>query len=537
MAVISPYATALALARPRPSHVEDGFYNSDRITAYGTYEDIWNNIPDAFATLLRSEDDPKARRYIPAVRGVIESVNRYLAKDLEVSWAVLPGASVDQATLDEFTGRVQTLMLREEFDIKFLAMKRWWLIKGDALLMISADPSKDEGQRLRVTEVPADQYFPIYDTADGERVIGCYLASIVQDDEDKDIVQRIEYQKVTTEERSAAFGGAAVGSVFYRLGFYEQDGWDDRDGADLKPIDAPSWGAPDVGTTDFLAGYALPTQITQIPVYHFRNNRRGGIVGRYGTSEIQGLESLLAGAIQNASDEDQAIALLGIGTYWTDSGRPRDARGVETEWTLAPGSVLELEPNGKFGKVDGISSVTPMQDHLKYLAAAGREASSVPDIAAGTLDPSNPASGVALAIQFLPILTRNMEKEAELNSKLTHLLYDLTQMWFPAYEGWPALQVEPSVSFGSPLPVDRAATLKEIIDMLTARVISIEYAQQAISEKLGYQFPTGMLATIISEQTQLLDATGARLNATDPNADGSFGASGGGSNAGSNLPA
>jgi hypothetical protein len=524
MAVISPYATALALARPRPTWVEDGPYNSDRITAYGTYEDIWNNIADAFAALLRIDDDPKARRFIPAVRGVIESVNRYLAKDPEISWTPIPGATVSQEDLDQFSFAVQALMTREEFDIKFLAMKRWWLIKGDALLMLSADPTKDQGQRIRINEVPAEQFFPIYDAADGERVIGCYLASIVLDDEDKEIVQRIEYQKISTLDRSAVFNGAPLGSVFYRMGFYEQDGWDDRDGEDLKPLGPPSWGAPAEGVPDFLAGYALPTQITTIPVYHFRNNRRGGIAGRYGASEIQGLETLLAGAIQNASDEDQAIALLGIGTYWTTSGRPRDANGRETDWLLSPGSVLELEPDGTFGKVDGISSVQPMQDHLNYLAKAGREAASVPDIAAGTTDPASTASGVALSIQFLPILTRNMEKEAELNSKLTHMLYDLAYMWFPAYEATEPPQVQPGVTFGSPLPVDRAATLNEIVLMVTNRIISIAYAQQLVQEKLGYQIPAGMLATIVSEQEQLLDATGQRLATDDPNGDGSFGA-------------
>lgn len=518
MATTSPYITALALGRPKPTYVLPGPYDQDRITAYTTYEDVWNNINEAFTALLRTGDDPKSRRYIPMARGVVESINRYLAKDPEVAWTTVPGATVDQGSMDEFTGRVQATLTREEFDIKFLGMKRWWLIKGDSLLMLTADPSKDEGSRIRITEVPAEQYFPIYDPADGERVIGAYLASIVQDDEDNDIIQRIEYQKVSTPDRAANFA-APLGSIFYRIGFYEQDGWDDREGGELKTTDAPSWAVPADGAADPFAGFALPAQITTIPIYHFRNNRRGGLAGRYGISELQGLESLLAGAIQNATDEDAAIALLGIGMYTTTSGRPRDAQGKETEWELAVGTVLELEENAEFSKVEGITSVTPMQDHIGYLASAGREAAAIPSVAAGSLDPNNPASGVALAIQFLPILTKNMEKEAELNSKLTHLLFDMTQMWFPAYEGWNPVAAEPSVTFGSPLPVDRAAALKEIIDMVTAKVVSIEWAQTAISDKLGYTFPAGMLASIVKEQETLLDATGARLGIDDPTAD------------------
>jgi hypothetical protein len=521
MAATSPYATALALQRPKPSHVEDGFWNVDRVAAYSTYEDIWNNLPETFAALLRAGDDPKARRYIPIVRELIEGVNRYLAKDPEIGWTASAGATIDQAAMDEFTGRVQGTLTREEFAIKFLALKRWWLVKGDSLLVLGADPLKEQGSRIRITEVPADQYFPIYDPADGERVIGAYLASIVQDDDEDDIVQRIEYQKVNTQERAAAFG-VPLGSIFYRIGYFEQDGWDDREpGAELKPTEPPSWAVgPGDAPVDPQTGYALPSQITALPIYHFRNNRRGGPNGKFGVSEIQGLETLLAGTIQNATDEDMSIALLGIGAYWTDSGRPHDKNGKEVDWELAPGTIIELEKGGKLGKLEGITSVTPLQDHINYIAKSARGAMSVPEIATGRVDPSSTASGVALMIQFLPILAHNEEKEAELESKLTQMLFDLTQMWFPAYEGWPAMQVQPSVHFGNPIPLDRAATLKEILDMVTARVIPIAFAQSVIKEKLGYAIPTDALAQIVKEQETMLDATGLRATTDSAPVDG-----------------
>lgn len=525
---VSPYQTALALKRPAPSHVEDGFYNLDRIQAYGTYADIWSNISVAFDALLRSGDDPKARRYVPMVRGLIEGINRYLAKDPEIVWTAQPGATVDENAMTEFTAIFNAFLAREEFDIKFLGMKRWWLVKGDSLLVLSADPSKDQFKRLRLSEVPADQYFPIYDPVDADRVIGVYLASIVSDDDDNDIVQRIEYQRATNNER-AAFFGTPLGGIFYRVGYYETDGWDDRDGEPLKPVDTPSWAeTPADAVADPLVGYPLPTQITAIPVYHFRNNRRGGIEGRYGTSEIQGLESLLAGAIQNATDEDQAIALLGIGVYTTDSGKPRDANGRLAEWEISPGTVIELEKDGKFNKVDGVSTVQPIQDHLSFLKGSAREASAIPDVAAGTVDANSAASGIALQIQFQPVTAKNAEKEAELNSKLTQLLHDLVNMWYPAYEGYTPPMVDPTVTFGNPLPLDRAAALKEILDMVAANVVSREWAAQTISERLGYTFPAGMLATVIKEQEQLVDATGARIasdagattdDGTDSNAD------------------
>lgn len=518
MAALSPYRTALALGRPLPSHVRDGDQDLDRIAAYNTYEDIWSNVPEAFDKLLRDGDDPKSRRYIPAARGLIEAVNRYLAMDPNMVWDPVPGATVSQDQMDAWVAQVAAMMAREEFNIKFLAMKRWWLIRGDALLVISADPLKEQGTRLRITEVPADQYFPMYSGTDGERVIGCYLASIVQDDDDADIIQRIEYRKVLTED-DVSETGAPLGSIFYRVGFFELDGWDDRapDPQDLKPVDVPSWADPGDVEVSPLDGYPLPALITSIPAYHFRNNRRGGIPGRFGTSELQGLETLLSGMIQNATDEDMAVALMGIGMYWTDSGKPRDAQGREAEWVVAPGTIIELEKDGKLGKVEGVGSVTPMQDHLNFMKTEARDAAAIPAVAAGQRDPNQDTSGVALRIEFMPVLAKNMEKEEELASKLTHLLFDLATMWFPAYEGITPPQVQPSVTFGDPLPTDRAATLKEILDMVTARVVSVEWAQGELASRLGYKFPTGMLASIVAEQEQLLDATGGRI-AADANA-------------------
>jgi hypothetical protein len=514
MAAVSPYQTALDLGRPRPSHIRDGVYDLDRCTAYATYEDIWNNVTVAFAKLLRSGDDPLSRRYIPAVRGLIESVNRYLAQDPETVWTPIAGATVPQDAMDEFTARVEATLTREEFAIKFLALKRWMLIKADAIMMLSADPSKEQGTRIRLIEVEADQYFPIYDPNDGERIIGVYLASIVQDDDNNDIVQRIEYHKIGSLDDSALYNGAPIGSIFYRIGYFEENGWDDREPEpqELKPVLIPSWAVPVTDAADPLVGYPLPTQITSIPVYHFRNNRRGGLVGRFGTSELQGLETILAGLIQNSTDEDMSVALLGIGAYWTDSGRPRDASGKEVDWEIAPGTMLELEKDGKVGKLEGVNSVQPIQDHMSFLKGSAQEAAAVPAIATGQVNTQVALSGVALRIEFMPVIAKNIEKETELASKLTHLLFDMAYMWFPAYESWNPPQVQPSVVFGDPIPVDRAAALKEILDMVTAKVVSVEWAQGAIAQKLGYKFPANMLSSIISEEQQMLDATGARID-------------------------
>lgn len=513
--VSSPYDTATVLNIAVPSHVTDE-EDIPRIRAYVTYQSIWDNIASAFNTLLRASDDPISRRYIPLVRELIEAINRYLGQDMEIVWTPIPGNTIPDDAMGEWNARWAAFWAREEMGIKFLSAKRWMLIKGDSILHITADPAKPEGARISINEIEPEQYFPIIDPADITRVRGCYLASVVKNDEDDEIIQRIEYRRILTEQDVADFPGSVPGTIFYRLGFFEPDGWDDRnaeDDSELKPVDPPSWAAIADGAPDPFAGYPLDSAITSIPVYHIRNRRRGGKAGLFGTSEIQGLETLLAGVVQNATDEDFAVALQGLGFYWTDSGKSRDAQGREVPWVVSPASIAELEKDGKIGRVDGVGSVQPIQDHIGYLGNAARAANGAPAIASGQISADVALSGVALRIHFMPVLAANAEREEEMASKWTHLLFDLLTMWFPVYENWNPLPFQPSVAFGDPLPPDRAAVIKEVTDLVTAGIGSKEWAVAYLAEKLGFKFPPGMLEAAQAEQQAALDAEAAQIAA------------------------
>lgn len=514
MVTASPYDTATPLKAAVPAHVTDPD-DILRIRAYVTYSNIWDNLPTAFNALLREGDDPLARRNVPTVREIVEATNRYLAQDMETVWTQVPGATVDQNAMDEWTARFAAFWAREEVGIKFLSSKRWMLIKGDTILHITADPSKAEGERVRLTEVEADQYFPIFDPADDERILGVYLASVVLNDDGDEVIQRIEYRKVGTPDQSAEFNNTPIGSIFYRLGYFEADGWDDRDpDNELKPVDTPTWAAVPDGAPDPFAGFALDAQITAIPVYHIRNRRRGGKVGRFGVSEVQGLETVFAGIIQNMSDEDLTVAMDGIGVYWTTSGKSRDSDGKEVPWVIGPASVAELEPDGAFGRVDGVGSVQPYQDHINALAGAARGANAVPAVASGNVPSDVALSGVALRLHFMPTLAANSEREQEMASKWSHILYGLLNMWFPVYEGWNPLPLQPSVSFGDPLPPDRAAIIAEVTALLApVQLVSKEWAVGYLAEKLGYKFPADMLTTAAAEQQATLDAEAAQIAA------------------------
>lgn len=503
MAPLSPYTTALKLGRPKPGHIQNQA-DQDRVAAYWTYWDIFRNVEDAWTQVMRDDEGNEiARRYVPAARTIIEATNRYLARDITVTPEPLATAP-DGSQITPPEPDVLALMKlfgdfwkREEVPTKFSSFKRWSLIRGDAVFHLMADDTKSEGTRLRLVEADPASYFPIEDPADATRITGVYLVTLVEDDEGNPIAQRQSYLRQDN------------GSILSKLEFFETDAWDDRapfTPDDLSAVAAPQWAA----ALPITAGITLPTQITSIPVYHVRNNRSGA--EPFGVSELQGIESLLSGVNQTATDQDISVGLQGIGVYWTTSGRPRDDQGNEQGWVISPASMIELEgPEDKVGRLDGVGSIQPLLDHSGYLEGKARETTGTPDVAVGKVDVQVAQSGIALAMQMSPIVSKNEEKELELKSKLDQMWFDIVTMWLPAYEGLADVGIRLSTTFGDPLPVNRKEFLEEVILLITNKIISIAFAQQIIQDKLGYKFPPDMLQAIADEQAALLDATAVRL--------------------------
>lgn len=513
--MVSPYATAVALGRPAPTYVSSK-QNTDleRIQSYWTYDDIIANVPDVFSALLREDSDPKGRRYIPYGRAILEGTNRYLGQDLTITYEIPADSPADTDGQKELAAWVKALFDREKFVVKFGEAKRTMLKRGDAFLQISADTSKEEGKRLRITLLDGSQYFPIFMGTDTERVVGVYIVTLLTSpDGQTTVAQRERYQRILTPEDQAAVPGSTVGGIYYKIDFFEQDGWDDRfplTSADLKPAKAPNWITwSEWHTTLAFAGFMLPQQIQAIPVYHFQNTNSGP----FGFSLLQGLESVLAGITQGMTDEDITIALHGIGVYWTDSGAPRAEDGSEEDWVIAPASVLELQAGKKFGRVEGVTSVDPMQDHIGALKDAALESSGTPDIAVGKVDVQVAESGVALAIKMAPVIAGNREREDGMSTVLTQFMFDLLNGWAPAYEGRQPIEgsFAVNVSFGDPMPVDRAAVIEEVTAMVDAGIVDAEWARSYLAEKLGFQFPSDMGARMASAAAEALDAEAARL--------------------------
>jgi hypothetical protein len=94
------------------------------------------------------------------------------------------------------------------------------------------------------------------------------------------------------------------------------------------------------------------------------------------------------------------------------------------------------------------------------------------------------------------------------------MMYDLQTQWFPTFEGMnmPGVVIEPVV--GDKIPVDRAAKLSELNDMLDRRVISAAYYRLEAA-KLGYVFPSDIDAQIAKDaevNAIAADPFGARVD-------------------------
>ncbi len=485
-----------ALGLPLPTWVTDP-HDQRRVAAYDGFDSMYLNVPGTFVARGGQTDVPI---YVPSAMKIVEAVVRYLGKDWR--WIVEsadPNATGDTSGVVDATMNFHALFVREEFKSKLYSLKRHMVQRGDAVFHITADLAAPAGFRISIDEPSARNVFRIPHATNDAVTIGYYLVDLIfADDGTTQIARRQEYR----------YDPAGSGQIFSQLTFWQSDAWDDRyvGHPALKPVVAPVAYTADKAMQAAMKGGFLPASIRSLPVYVFRNRREGGEA--WGLSQVSGLETLISGVNNTVTDEDITLALNGLGVFVTDSARPVDEGGNETDWVVAPGSVIEVKAGTKFDRVTGVSTNAPFQEHIGTLKDSIDESAGLSATAIGNVDASVAASGVALRLDMAPILAQNEEKEVEILGRLDQVFFDLLTMWFPL-EGFsvpPGLMV--TNSFGDPLPRDRAAIIKEITDLLAAGLVTVEWAVPYLAQMLGYQFPDGMIAQLAAEN---VGAVGSRI--------------------------
>jgi hypothetical protein len=448
-----PYSSTAPYTPDKPSWVPAS--HKDRIAAYGLYREIyWSHVATGYKLMNRGLDTEDTPVYVPSSRIVVDTLNRYVGRGL--TFAVQPGTGTE-ATILEATLQFTNLFARERFASRYAANKRGGTTVGDWGWHLVADPNKPEGQRISILPVKADNYFPVFEDemvegGDPDKLVMVLLAEQVQvGDETQVRVQR--YQK---EE-----GGAVLSS----LEMWKPDEWflwryDDDTKSPLDILEPPT---------------PLPPQVTSIPVYHIPNKPEVGEV--FGTSPMRGLEVIQAALNQSATDEDLALALTGLGVYATDeAGSPINAQGEKVPWFIYPGAVVE---NAKgLRMVDGLKSLEPYNQHFNRLEGYMADATAATDAARGRIEVAEAESGIALQLRLAPTLAYAEEADTIILDVHRQMFYDLVQMWFPAFEGKNFTDVAVVPILGDKLPVNRAAEVAMVNELVLGGILSAASARQ-----------------------------------------------------------
>lgn len=458
----TPYSTVSPMLGPLPAWVP--VLEQERVASYLVYEDIYWNNPDTFKLTARgSEDNPI---YVPTGRTIVDTTNRYVGAGFNFMVDPTVGTPEQQAVaVREFT----RLFRREKMLSKYAMNKRFGLIRGDWLWHIIADPNKLPGTRISIRAINPGSWFPVYRDNDLDVLWKIHLAEVfVYPDDTKEFVKRLTYERLDN------------GLIQRSEAIFEMKGWQSA----TSPVEIT------------LAPEVLDPRITAFPVYHVKNFEEPQ--NPYGSSELRGLERIMAAVNQAVSDQDIALALQGLGLYACDGAGPVDEDGNDVPWTLGPGEVVENAPG--FKRVDGIGSVQPSVDHIGMLVAFMKEAAATPDAAIGKVDVQVAESGVALLLQLGPMLAKAIEKDQEIIDVHTQMFHDL-KTWFAVYEAIQFLDVDVLPVLGDKLPQNKDKQVEQILNMVAAKVMSAQTARIRLKQ-LGYDFASNE-AAVIAQETAL----------------------------------
>lgn len=459
-----------------------------RVKAYELYEDMYHNRPEHMRVVLRGEDEDSVEIYLPSAKKNIEAVNRFLCVDFDYYIEPKIGSDDDRAAID---AALANLFHRQEFYRKFNQMKRYLLIKGDACFHVVGREHEKPGKRICIEELKPEHYFPIENPVTGEKM-GCHIVDIIRNPRSTPNTKRYSPEFLTrrqTYRKIVDDNDVPTGEITSELSLWAIGRWDDR-----LPFLQLEW------VDTIVEEFTLPSDITEIPVYHFANNPPP--MSSFGMSELAGVESLVTAINQAMSDEDLTLITQGLGVYWTDAAPPQDSAGQPTEWEIGPGAVVEVGSGGKFGRVSGVNSVTPYLEHILAMDESMQQAIGVPDIAIGMVDVATAESGIALSFKLGPLLAKNAEKELFISQRMDSMLEDIVNGWLPAFEDIVVDGVAVSSAFGDPTPKNQSQLLQDLLGIFGTleNFLPVAWVFQQLNDIMGYDLTDNDFAAALGDQ-------------------------------------
>jgi hypothetical protein len=486
--VKTPYSTAMPYVSGSLPDWLDPF-DAQRIASYDLYDEMFRNSDQSYALMLRDADDIPI--YIPIAKKIINTLARYVGRGWNFSVSTESGEASAQ---EEAKAAFSKLFRRERMLSKFTSGKKEWLRRGDWVWMITADPDKPEGKRISVSCVDPRTYFPIISNLDASRTLGVRLIEQIEEGDDTFVkVQRWLKPSHPEHPNFVDANGDGEGEIdetteiAYDRTVFELEDWDDPEKRETVRSEVPLEPLPG---------------IHNLPIYNLRNNEETD--SPFGSSDLSGIESIISGVNQAISDEDEALAIAGLGMYVTDSGAPVDAADNPVPWQFGPRQVVEIAEGATFVRVEGIDDVQPIQDHVKYLERNANATLGVNDVALGETEGSVQISGIALSIKMQPLFDAADEKDQVIEDVMNQMFHDLRE-WFAVYEGIDmgsdededgGVQILSVTNKSDRLPFDREGRWKELMEGVDAGIFTPAFVLDQLRDHFGYEFPAEMLADV-----------------------------------------
>lgn len=459
----TPYSTVRSLLGTLPEWM--AVIDAERIRSYTVYEQMYWNVPETFALTLRGSDALPI--YVPTGRQIVDTLDRYVGAN--ASWMVNP---LTGSTSEQETARLAFGLLfdRERWPSVYSGAKLDGLMRGDWGFHVFANDQKPEGSRISIRAIDPASIFKITHPDDVDRTMGIDVIDNYLTVDDDEVVTVQRYSKGENPyDPSTEDGRIWSMKVQYTL--------DDYGDPDKKPkIITPP--------------FALPEEIKALPVYHIPNRESPG--NPFGSSELRGLERIMAAVNQGISDEELALALEGLGVYSTDAGAPIDrVTGRPTTWKLGPGKVINRPPGTTFDRVQGVSTVQPYLNHLDWLVGHLRQTSGATDAAMGKVDVSVAESGISLVMQLSPTLALAKKGDETIGGVLRQMYWDL-KGFLDAYEGISTGLATVVPVFGPKIPTNKDAEVQNVL-AISEQLGLVDWALRELA-KLGYEFTAEDLA-------------------------------------------
>ncbi len=262
-----------------------------------------------------------------------------------------------------------------------------------------------------------------------------------------------------------------------------------------------------------------PNVLGEIPIVHIVNAPATG--SPWGLSDVQDIISLNRQYNETATDIVDIVNYHAAPITVVIGAKPSQLeKGANRVWSIGNKDV----------KVENLQSNVDLQysiEVLQMLKTAMHEMTGVPESALGQSQPISNTSGVALSIQFQPLMQKfelkklqygkGLKKINEMALRTLFTFEPATTLYNPLTEGIKQPDqvdfADPSdplayvtdIDWPSPLPVDKLIKLNEIQGMMT---MNLESRRGALKE-LGEQFPDEKLREIFDELVDDANRDGA----------------------------